>query len=151
MVTPIVLYQMHYFIDFVGSYFSFRFAYLVLVAMYQYRVFYYLFYFELIHFELKSIRNEMQRFLVAPQNIDRQSNDENLDIKLKRISQKYQLIYELNECTNHVFEWSQIPTVMYCFYLLLSGANWAYLSLLKRSIKYIFGKFFRIKLTYFVF
>lgn len=109
-VLPILLYHMFFFINFVGNFFFFRLGYLFSTAMYQYRVFYYLFYLEIIKYELKCIRFKLH--IVSPDGIKCDSMTSN---DLKFINQYYHWIHELSECINQIFGYSHFATILFCF------------------------------------
>lgn len=133
-VVPIDCYLMYYFLSFVENYFLFRLAYLFFVILYQTRIFYYLFYVELIKYELIGIKNAIKNIAPAP-------NDRGGKAKpMKLVYKHYSQICELNDCINHIFGWSNFVTILYCFGLLLTDANWAYSSFADRPMAYIYGK-----------
>lgn len=138
VVTIIQIIFMCYFTHYVGNYYFFRFSYLVSQIVYHYRVFYYLFYLELIEFELKTIKIELETIAKITQRND--SNDENFNVNcLKKIQNHYQLIFELTEFLNQIFGWSNFATILYCFHLPLTDLNWGLWELHKRTATYIIG------------
>lgn len=140
VVIPILVYCMHYFMYFVGNYFFFRLAYFFSIAINQYRVFYYMFYLEIVKYELKNIKSKLQQLEVSSKNVGHDfSNENTIDNDLKSINQYYQVICELKECINQVFGLSNFTTILFCFLLPLTDTNWAYLALFNRTVKYITG------------
>lgn len=126
-ITPINLYLMCYFLSFVDNFFLFRFSYAFFVMVYQSRIFYYLFYLELIKHELIAIENTLKNDALIG------------DGQMKTIHKHYSQIYELNECVNQIFGWSNFVTILFCFELPLTDANWAYTSFAERPMEYICG------------
>lgn len=59
VATFIQVFFLSYYLSYVGNKWYFRIVYLFSQIMYQYRVFYYLFYLEMIKFELKTIKREL--------------------------------------------------------------------------------------------
>lgn len=131
----IQIYLMEYFFFFVGSFIYFMFTYHVLVKMYQNRIFYYLFYVELIKHELITIQKELKR-LVAISKSDNFVWERNRYANLRKY---YQLIYEMVCCLNEIFGWSQFTTILFCLHLPLTDLNWAYIRIHERSTGYIIG------------
>lgn len=144
VVTTIQIIFLTYFTHYVGNYFLFRIAYLFSQIMYQYRVFYYLFYLELIKFDLETIKNELKRIVAVSQQSCGFDGYECSATNLKRINSYYQLICELNKHINHIFGWSNVLTVLYCFHLPLTDGNWATWELEERSNVYIAGENFAL-------
>lgn len=96
-----------------------------------------MFYLEIVKYELKNIKNKLQQLSVSSNNVGYDRKNENTI--LKSINQCYQVIYELKECINQVFGWSNVTTILFCFLLPLTDTNWAYLALFKRTVRYITG------------
>lgn len=140
VVTIIQTIFMCYFTHYVGNYYFFRIAYLVSQTVYHYRVFYYLFYVELIKFELQAIETELRTIAKITQRNEIDSNPENFNANsLKMINAHCQLILQLNECINKIFGWSNFITVTYCFHMPLTDFNWALWELHRRTRTYITG------------
>lgn len=100
------------------------------------RVFYFLFYIELIKYELKIIEKESG---------DKSSSDRNeTEIFSRRrflwLREHYQTIYEIKEYVNSKFSWSNTATVMYSFNLVLTDVNWMYRVIRRRDTNYVVGK-----------
>lgn len=156
IMLPIHIYFLSYFITYVGNFFFFRLAYLVFMCSYQYRVFFFLFYLQLIKRELNAIKytlndietrtysvslslyfgERVNEFAVLPN--ESKSFCEN---QLKIIHKHYREICELNYCINNIFGWSHFVTILYCFLLLLTDVNWAYTEMQHKPTIYIYGKF----------
>lgn len=153
VVTVIQIIFMQYFTHYVGNYFLFRIAYLFSQTTYQYRVFYYLFYLELIKNELQMIKNELKD--IAESSVLDSSSMKSLHRRTKRrgsttrqklsenslirINANLQLVFALTKCINQVFGWSNFTTILYCFHLPLTEGNWAMLELQEKSNFYIKG------------
>lgn len=141
--TSIHIYFMYYFLSTRGNYFFFRLAYLYSVILNQYRVFYYLFYLDLIKFELNTIKIALQDIVLSNHfsaSSTNQSVNRNVYVKrLQMIYKHYRYIYELSTCINHIFGWSKFATVLFCFQLPLGDGNWASFDLYKRSMGYAYG------------
>lgn len=160
VVTSIQIFFMSYYISYVGDKWYFRIAYLVSQTMYQYRLFYYFFYLELVKFELKTIKRELKDIadlthfhITFVQHANRRNkrgthqreffyhstvkgvNESNL----KRINAYCQLVYELSGCINQTFGWSNFSTILYSFHLPLTDGNWALWELHERTLDYVIG------------
>lgn len=101
----------------------------ILLLLCQNRLFYYLFYMELINFELKFIVNEIRRTF---EGLEEEGFCKNTNLKcfeqmrLKWLREYYQLIHALSGCVNSVFGWSNFATVVYTFVFLVTEINWTY-------------------------
>lgn len=89
--------------------------YYMLIFMCNNRLFYFLLYLKIIKIELQYIKNAFgwpcsDRFLAA----------------LNSSSVQYQRIYEMMECINRMFGWSQLATILICFYTLVTYLNFIY-------------------------
>ncbi|XP_031623086.1 uncharacterized protein LOC116340633 [Contarinia nasturtii] len=109
---------------------------------YHYRVFYYIFFLELIKFELKMIKSELNQRTKNHSSIRNSwchsavnSVNEN---NIKRINAYCQLVNELSGCMNSTFGLSNFATILYCFHMPLTDANWALWELDQRPWNYIF-------------
>lgn len=125
-----------YFTHYVGNYYFFRIAYLVSQIMYQYRVFFYLFYLDLVKFELKTIKNELKSIATMTRDDSMENFVAN---RLKKINTYCQMVFQLSECMNYIFGWSNFTTILYCFHLPLTDGNWAMFELHLRSTFYTIG------------
>lgn len=138
VVTIIQIIFTCYFTHYVGNYYFFRFAYLVSQIVYQYRVFYYLFYLDLIAFELNIIKKELK--MVASRTHGHYYPMESINSNLlKEVNADCQRVFELIKCLNQIFGWSNFTTVLYCFHLPLTDSNWAVWELHQRTTVYITG------------
>lgn len=48
-------------------------------------------------------------------------------LKLQKFRTNFYFIYEMLEKMNEIFGWSQVAAILFCFYLILSESNWAYI------------------------
>lgn len=96
------------------------FIYIVLMKLCQMRVFYYMFCVELIHFQLESILNALKMQQIKSNASASQSH------QFKWIRGYYQRVFEMTAALNEVFGVSNVATVSFCFYELLSDMNWLY-------------------------
>lgn len=127
-----------YFFVFVGNYIYFNVTYIIVVKMYQNRIFYYLFFLELVKHELESIQREMNGIVAISKCKNFRYLEQNC---LKRIREHYKLVYEMVNCVNEVFGWSQFTTILFALYLPLTDLNWAYLRIYTRTTGYIIGEY----------
>lgn len=151
-VTIMQTYFTQHFTHYVKHYSLFRIVYLCSQIVYQIRVFHYLFYLELIRFELKTIKNELKNAVELSEfrntfscRIDRRSygcytvlecfNEKTLE----RINAYCQFVFQLRSCINQMFGWSNFFTIIYCFHLPLTDGNWALKGLYERDGDYIIG------------
>lgn len=94
------------------------FSYLVLARVYQIRVFYYVFCLEVVHFQLKSIEEELNEWET--------SNDIQLN-RLKWLREYISCVHEMTCHLNLVFGWSNVAAILCCFYYILAAMNWIFL------------------------
>lgn len=103
---------------------AFTYAYFIIVEICLCRVFYFLFFVELVTYELQMIENEVREMVKVSatdhpwmflKNIDFTRFDQN---RYKWVREYYHLVYELTECINESFGWSQISSVLFCFNIL---------------------------------
>lgn len=160
VVVLIQIFFLSYHMDYVVNKWYFRLSYLTSQTTYQYRVFYYIFYLELIKYELKLIKVELKDIATltnfhskfirrtnqrTKRHPYRRSSWSDSTVKsvneknLKRINAYCQLVYELSECMNQTFGWSNFTTILYCFHFPLTDGNWALWELDQRPIDYIIG------------
>lgn len=124
-----------YFITLEQEAFSFLFTYFMVVKMYQSRVFYYIFYLELIKDELISIEKKLKT-IVSISDCSVHDVSRNW---FKELREYYKSVYEMVNCINEIFGWSQFITILFCFHLPMTDLNWAYSSIHLRSIGYMIG------------
>lgn len=144
------------FTHYVGNYMLFRVAYLFSQTMYQYRVFCYIFYLELVKYELKTIKIELKQIVDVSGlhiNFKKVINGRTKrcgstmgkisENNLKNINAYFQLVYKLTDVINQIFGWSNFTTILYCFHLPLTDGNWAISEIGARESGYIRGNFFK--------
>lgn len=96
-------------------------AYSYLQKVCQLRIFHYLFYLELIQFQLKFIENDIAIMLWR--------NERESPIRfnrLKSIREYYRIIQDMVDDLNEVFGWSHLFAVLFSFHYLLTDVNWAH-------------------------
>lgn len=153
-ITPIAFYLVYNSLSVeTVVYFWYCFAYFFLFIVYQVRIFYYLFYLELIKYELIAIRNALKDvafvsgFKRNSSPIAHHTNERLRESnQIKAVYKHYSQICELNDCINQIFGWSNFVTILYCFGLPLTDANWAYTSFGQWSMEYTIGKLFNVNL-----
>lgn len=150
VITIVQIIFMQYYNEYVGNYIFFRIAYLFSQIIYQYRVFYFIFYLELVKYELQYIKTELKNIaelidLNSVKSVKRRTKwcdttmKELSENSLKEINANFQLVYELTKCINQVFGWSNCAIILYCFHLPLTDTNWAIWEIGKRSNRYVQG------------
>lgn len=99
------------------------FAFSTWFSMHQFRMFYYMFYLELIIYQLKVIDHDIDDLY----NRNRSESSKQMIFinckRLKKIRQHYGLIYTMTELLNDIFGWSHAIAVLYCFLLMLNQFN----------------------------
>lgn len=114
------------------KYISFWFFNGILMMIYQHRAFYYLFYLDLVEYELNIIKNDIMDIVKTIEKIkiemhifDKRKSISKLfeQKRLKWIRNYYMLVYDMSECLNAVFGWSNMTTVLYSFLLILTDLN----------------------------
>lgn len=94
----------------------------ILVLRIQNRIFYYLFYLEIIKSELKVIQREIKRMVFSSRNNNRLR--EKFELKrFKWLREYYSNVYELGECVNDVFGWSNLIVILCLFHAILYYLN----------------------------
>lgn len=104
-------------------------VFIVLTMFSLNRLFYYLFYIELILYELKMIEREVNEVV----RVNRMKLKSRLEVhkftkfhrmRFEWIRQYYQLMWEMTLYVNEVFAWSNLPTILLPFQYILGDANW---------------------------
>lgn len=93
-------------------------TYYILLFMCNNRLFYYLLYLKLIKFELEQIKHNIKCDCINFQ--------EGFVVILKKTRNKHQRIYELTNCLNVFFGWSQFGVILISFYTFLTYLNFSY-------------------------
>lgn len=94
-------------------------TYYVLLFMCNNRIFYFLFCLTLIKYELEQIKH----YSLFYRSFDRETIVCNIRNKARK---HYQRVFEMTECMNGFFGWSQCATVLLSFYTLLTYFNFVY-------------------------
>lgn len=124
-------------IEFGGmQYVPFWVSYVFLMLMHQHRIFFYFFCLELIKNELKIIEDEVNKMLDIHKTMKLTFREFEVN-RLKWIREYYGLVYELSECVNLVFGWSNLPTILVSFSLILTDVNWYYWKWYNNSTLYL--------------
>lgn len=91
----------------------FQILYTVLMKICEIRICYYMFCLQIVQFQLKSI--------------DKMILNIGIDFNRLKMIREYQYcVYEMTNFLNSSFGWSQVATVLYCFYSFLTYLNWLY-------------------------
>lgn len=140
------LFYLRYVILFAGpDYYHLWLSDIFLLSMYQHRIFYYLFYLDLLRNELKTIVNKvkkMVRSLKIPKIYRKKKTFKKFEQnRLKWIREYYKLIYEMNECLNSVLGWSNLVTILFSFALILTDLNRYYWIWYNKEHIFVFGNF----------
>lgn len=109
----------------------------------RFRVFYYMFYLQLIACELEIVENEAKQLFE-----ENQKSACNHSMKIQKFQQErflwlrryYQLIWELNKCVNYVFGWSNFMNILCVLAVFLTHLNWVYQNILLVETHLGFGK-----------
>lgn len=121
--------------------FRFWFSYMLLVEVFQNRMFYYLFYLEICSHELKMIERETKQISgIYRSNCNSKFKQFELN-RLKWIRDYYLLIYELSSTVNSVFEWSSVVSIIFSFQIISFSINeiyWRWLN--QQKIDTLIGK-----------
>lgn len=88
------------------------YAYLPLIFICEFRIFYYIFYLELLHFQLKKID---ENCLLKKKGIELH--------EMKWIRDYVHCVYEMTNLLNEIFGLSQLTGIMFCFYLFATKSN----------------------------
>lgn len=128
---------------------DFWFVYTYVVLIYQNRSFYYMFFMEVISYELQIIDRELNEMLFycgrfhsgykKTKKIFLEKFHRN---RFKWIRQYYATIYEMNCTINEVFGWSNVAAILLSFHLILADINWFYWKLLNKYEFSILGNEF---------
>lgn len=102
----------------------------LLLTLCRFRLFFYLFYLELIKCELKTMEYKAGNILL------RKGCRRN---GVKYIRQYYQLVYQLNDCINAIFGWSNLLSLLFGMCFIFTDITWLYFYSLRRSIYYQSG------------
>lgn len=113
-----------------------------LITICQLRVFYYLFCLEVVNWQLKMIETEVKIMKSVSPMDDKTHPFREFDLKrFKWINKYYDCVMEMTELLNDIFGWSQIASILCCFYTLLTNLNWLYANLDRLSVTHSSGSF----------
>lgn len=113
---------------------SFWFAYIFSVSFFKLYFFYYLFYLELIKFELNAVQ---LRLYGKCSNVQLRMASLH---RFKWIRQFYSSIYDLCDVVNNVFGWSNAVAIPLSILLILVDINWIYWKLFNKYQVDVIGK-----------
>lgn len=108
-----------------AKYAHFWILYIIIIVMFQNRIFYCLFYIEIIESELRTIYRDLEEMksIISAGELLRMKFERN---RLKWIREYNSLIYDLCHKVNSVMGWSNTVTTIFSFVLLLTDINWIY-------------------------
>lgn len=114
-----------------SQYLYFWFTNFTLIAMYLNRVFYFLFYLELIKYELSIIEKETKELVRAYRNTECAiaRGKTMLEFQQKRfkwIRDYFQAIYFMCDSLNQFLGWSNAITILFSFQLIITDVIWVY-------------------------
>lgn len=105
--------------------------FMVLTRWFHFRVFYYLFCLEIVHFQMTNIEQELIRL---------QSQQWSDSHRLKRIREHLSLVHRMTCNLNEIFGWSNVAVILSCFYYLLNTVNWIFITFGFITLKYYVGE-----------
>lgn len=103
------------------------------MTMHEMRIFYYLFSIRLLDHQLEKVGAEMK--LLADASEKGTLSGE----RLRQIRIHYDLVYELSNCINEVFGWSNVMNILYLFLRLGFDSAWAYWKIAHRGWVAVLG------------
>lgn len=112
--------------------------YMIMVKVCNLRVFYYIFCVEILNFQIKTVDSEYELIKIPRGNTSIYWH------RLTWIRWHYQCIYEMSQLLNEVFGFSNVATISFCFYFLLSNVNWYYTQFNGFSIINVLGIYFTL-------
>lgn len=122
------------------QYVYFWFTHFTLITMYINRIFYYLFYLELIKYELRMIENEIKEVVRVYRNKRRRFADgkDVLFIKFEKkrfkwIREYFQSTYDLCHSFNHFLQISNVAAIPLMFQLIVTDVIWLYWKLFNKQ------------------
>lgn len=109
-------------------------SFMLVLVLNRNRVFYFLFYLELVYFELRNVEKEAKQMSkVGKIEFFRKFRNQTSNIKrfeldrMKYLREYYQSIYELSSHINSIFGRSNIVTVLCHLFVFVCDCNWMYL------------------------
>lgn len=113
-------------------------VYTILSVINNVRLFYYIFYLELIKSELKFVEKQINEMIELSHFSYAYGQHRNRHFKDIRI--RYSIICDLIDHLNEIFSSSNFSTILYHFLFLFTSFNYAYLHLTDYSVFYYAGK-----------
>lgn len=120
------------------------FSYVSIFMLCEIRMFYYLFCLEVVYFQLKKIESESKSINEIPtqNNIDgNMASHQSKLQQLKKIRQHFHCAHEMICLLNKIFGWSNVATISFCFYYLLTELHWYYINFHKIDFAYKYGEY----------
>lgn len=112
--------------------------YMIMIKVCNLRVFYYIFCVEILNFQIKTVDSEY-KLITSPRG-----NTSIYWHRLTWIRWHHQCIFEMSQLLNEVFGFSNVATISFCFYFLLSNVNWYYTNSNELSIIHVLGIYFAL-------
>lgn len=122
-------------------------VYTILSVVNHVRLFYYIFYLELLKSELKFVEKQIREMIELSRFSYAYNQHRNRHFKDIRI--RYSIICDLIDHLNEIFSLSNFSTMLYHFLYLFSILNYAYLHLTDYSVFYHAGKQLKSIIVYF--
>lgn len=127
------------------NFLKYWFGYILILTNHQMRVFYYLFYMELLRTELNFVNQELTVIVMKDlKGLRRFQNRVHRSFVCKRliwVREYYRLIFELSCLLNHSFGWSHITSITFSFFLFISDFNWGLWYIYNNVGEQLEGKF----------
>lgn len=121
-------------------------SYILLLSIQYIRIFYYLFFMELLRLELSFLNRELNVIVgdcvgdVAT-NRKRIVHRKFLCRRLVWVQRYYGLVYTISRLLNNIFSWSHLMTMTLCFVVFLTDFNWAIWYIINQTGLGLMGKF----------
>lgn len=125
-----------------GSSFLSYVIYIFPIKICQLRLFYYVFCLEIVLYEMKMLQNEikhMDNIANCCSNADRMDPSSSFESHRIKWARKYDSIEEMVNLLNEIFGFSQVGTVLFCFYVQFTDLNYFYIHFDELKIKKAIG------------
>lgn len=104
---------------------------IILLELYQCRLFYYLFHLEIIKVQIKHLARDVRNLWKVNQNnyacFKKSLNTDNFDLdEIREIRTRFHLIFEAFQNIDAVFAWSNLFTILYAFHNAFAAFNWSF-------------------------
>lgn len=125
-----------------------NFVFLILILVWQIRLFYYILCLEIVYHQLKTISNEISIiksvFNVAGEgNCVHTSKMDSCEFEgIRRIQEYYYCVNTMMDILNVIFSWSQPAVILFCLYSVVTDLNWLYSTFDKFTLTQIICKHF---------